>query len=354
VVGTIKAIEGNSITLASDEGGTTFYVTVQDATRMLRVAPAEKDLKNAQPAHLADLQAGDRILVRGRPSDDPHALDAMAIVVMKHTDVAAAHEHEREDWQKRGVGGLVIAVDQASGTITLSVGALGAKRTVTVHTSKNTILRRYAPASPKFDDAKPAPLDQIKPGDQLRARGIRSADDSEIAAEEVVSGTFRNIAGSVTQVDAADNRLTVQDAISKKLVVVRFSSESQLRKLPEEFAQRIAKRIQGGESSGEGSTAGNGGAGSGSQVSAGGSPAGARAADLQQILARIPAASLADLQKGDVVMLVSTQGNASGEVTVITMLAGVDAILRASPNEASSMLLSPWSLGSPSMEGVSP
>ncbi|HXY52296.1 MAG TPA: DUF5666 domain-containing protein [Terriglobales bacterium] len=352
VVGTIKAIEGNSITLASDEGGATLYVTVRDTTRLLRVAPGEKDLKNAQPANLADLQAGDRILVRGRPSDDPHALEATAIVVMKQTDVVAAREREREDWQKRGVGGLVTAVDQVSGTITLSVGALGAKRTVTVHTTKNTILRRYAPASPKFDDAQPAPLDQIKPGDQLRARGTRSADGSEIAAEEVVSGTFRNIAGTVTQVDATDNRLTVQDAISKKPVVVRFSSESQLRKLSEEFAQRIALRLKGSESSGEGSAAGNGSEGSQSQASAGGGAG--RAPDWQQILARIPASSLRDLQKGDVVMLVSTQGSDSAEVTAITVLAGVDAILRASPNGASSMLLSPWSLGSPSLEGASP
>ena len=355
VVGTIQAIEGNSITLAPDEGGATFHVTLQAATRLLRVAPGEKDLKNAQPAHLADLQAGDRILVRGSPSDDPHALEAMAIVVMKQTDVVAAREHEREDWQQRGVGGVVTAVDLASGTITLSVGAaLAAKRTVTVHTTKNTILRRYAPASPKFDDAKPAPLDQIKPGDQLRARGTRSADGSEVAAEEVVSGTFRNIAGPLTQVDAADNRLTVQDAISKKPVMVRFSSESQLRKLPEEFAERIALRLKGSESSGEGSAAGNGSEGSRSQASPGGSGGGGRAPDLQQILSRIPASSLQDLQKGDVVMLVSTQGNDSGEVTAITVLAGVDAILRASPNGASSMLLSPWSLGSPSMEGPSP
>jgi len=146
----------------------------------------------------------------------------------------------------------------------------------------------------------------------------------------------------------------VQDAISKKPVVVRFSSESQLRKLPEEFAERIALRLKGSESSGEGSAAGNGSEGSRSQASPGGSGGAGRAPDLQQILSRIPASSLQDLQKGDVVMLVSTQGNDSGEVTAITVLAGVDAILRASPNGASSMLLSPWSLGSPSMEGPSP
>ena len=39
----------------------------------------------------------------------------------------------------------------------------------------------------------PRPSTQIQPGDQLRARGEKSADGTEITAEEVVSGTFRNI-----------------------------------------------------------------------------------------------------------------------------------------------------------------
>jgi hypothetical protein len=364
VIGTIKAIDGSAITLTSDEG-TSVRVTTQDSTRILRVAPGEKDLKNATAAQMADLQAGDRVLVRGKLSDDTHAITAGVIIVMKSADVAATHEHQKEDWQKRGVGGLVSTVDGAGRTITITVGAFGASRTVAVHTTKNTILRRYAPNSAKFDDAKPAPFEQIKVGDQLRARGTRSADGSELAAEEVVSGTFRTIAGPVTQVDAAANALTVQDAISKKAVVVKFSPDSQLRKLPEEFAQRIAMRLK---SEGEPSAQGNGPAsapnanagvvmqgpqggsgGAGGQVGIGRG----RVPDFQQILSHMPAASLADLQKGEVVMLVSTAGNSSGEVTAITVLAGVDAILRASPNGASSML-SPWSLSAPNVEGASP
>ena len=46
-------------------------------------------------------------------------------------------------------------------------------------------------------------LDQITAGDQLRGRGVRSADGTELAADEVVSGTFRNIAGTVISTDAA-------------------------------------------------------------------------------------------------------------------------------------------------------
>jgi hypothetical protein len=73
--------------------------------------------------------------------------------------------------------------------------------------------------------------------------------------------------------------------------------------------------------------------------------------DLQRLLSRLPNSTLADLQKGDAVMIVSTEGGDSGTVTAITLLAGVDAILTAAPNRSVSSLLSPWSLGAPGGEG---
>ena len=68
-VGTVKAINGNTLTLTSDAGAEV-AVTVQDTTKIVQVAPGQKDLKSAVPIHLADLQPGDRILVRSRTSPD--------------------------------------------------------------------------------------------------------------------------------------------------------------------------------------------------------------------------------------------------------------------------------------------
>src|SRR4029077_13763158 len=128
--------------------------------------------------------------------------------------IADKQAHEREEWQKRGLGGLVSSVDAATGTITVSLPAAGEKKTVAVRLSKDTILRRYAADSVKFDDAKPAPVDQIKPGDQLRARGSRSSDRTEFTADEIVSGTFRNTAGTISALDASAGTITVQDLAS--------------------------------------------------------------------------------------------------------------------------------------------
>lgn len=351
-VGTIKTITGDAITLAPD-AGSALNVAVLDATRIVRIPPGETTLKNATPAQLQDLQAGDRILVAGRLAEDAKTLNASTIVVMKQSDVAAKQEHDREDWQKRGLGGLVSAVDPASGTVTISQPSLNGSKAVTIHAIKTTIVRRYAPDSVKFEDAKLATLADIKPGDQLRARGARSADGSEMDAEEIVSGTFRNLAGTVISADAAANTITVLDLATKKPVVVRVTAESQLRKLPALMAQRLAMRLKGGAAGtagGSGAAAANSGppTTSPAQPSSGGMAEHAHmngSPDLQQILARMPPVTVADLQKGDAVMIVSTEGTASGGVTAITLLAGVEPILESSPKGGQAMILSPWSLG---------
>jgi len=357
-VGTIKTVQADSITVTAEAGGE-ITAKLASSTKILRIAPGEKDLKNAVPMQPQDLQPGDRVLVRGETMGDAHTISALAVIVMKQADVSARQQQERDDWQKRGVGGLVNKVDAGAGTIVISAGGLGASnKTITIHVEKNTILRRYAADSVKFDDAKVAPLDQIKLGDQLRARGARSADGSELTAEEIVSGTFRNIAGTITAVDAANNAMTVKDVIGKNLVTVKVSSDSQMKKLPPQMAQRIAMRLKAASSGGDqqtgaqsGSAAGgNGQAGAGANRRSdsngfrgqGGGPGGNGPPDIQRFLSRLPNGSLADLQKGDAVMIVSTAGGDSGAVTAITLLAGVDPILTATPKATS--LLSPWSL----------
>lgn len=64
-------------------------MTVQDITKIVQVAPGSKDLKSAVAIHLTDLQPGDRILVRSRPSPDGKSAMAAGIIAMKATDVAA-------------------------------------------------------------------------------------------------------------------------------------------------------------------------------------------------------------------------------------------------------------------------
>jgi hypothetical protein len=363
-VGTVKSISGNIIVLSTD-AGSDVSVQVQDATKLLRIAPGQTDLKDATPIQLADIQPGDRILVRGKLAEDGKAVVAASIIAMKKADIAEKQSREREEWQKHGLGGLVNSVDAASGTISIALPSQGEKKSVAVHVSKDTMLRRYSLDSVKFDDAKPAPLDQVKPGDQLRARGTRSPDGTELTAVEIVSGTFRNISGTISAIDTSAGTIIVQDLVVRKSITVRITPESQLRKLPPPVAQRIAARLRGAST--DASSSATSANGSGSPASAEQSPklntppargstsggsdgtgrsGGGGIADLQQMISRMPAAALADLQKGDAVMIVATEGGASGPSTVITLLGGVEPILEASPKGSASTILSPWSLSS--------
>jgi hypothetical protein len=353
-VGTIKTVQADSITVAPPSGAE-ITAKLTSSTKILRVLPGAKDLKSATVLQAQELQPGDGVRVRGQASADGHTITALELIVVKHTDVAAKQQKDRDDWQKRGVGGLVTKIDAASGIVTISSGGVGTTRNISVRITKNTILRRYAPGSVNFDDAKPVPLDQVKIGDQLRARGTRTSDGSEISADEIVTGSFRNIAGTVREVDAGGGTITVQDSISKSPVVVKLTSDSQLKKLPVEMAQRIAMRFKG--------SSGNADKSNGATPSTSEDPQAARAPggapggngngppDLQRMLSRLPNSTLADLHKGDAVMMVATEGADSSTVTAITLLAGVDAILTAAPSKGASTLLSPWSLGSSAGEG---
>jgi co-chaperonin GroES (HSP10) len=350
-VGVVKSIHEKKLVLKTDSGPEV-SISVPDGARIVRLAAGQTDLKSAPAITFAEIQVGDRMLLRGRAGANGD-IEATTIVVMKQADVAQKQQHDREDWQKRGTGGIVSAVDAAAGTFTISVTPT---LSVLVKTSKDTSFLRYSPNSVKFADAQKGTIDQIKTGDQLRARGTRSADGKEIAAEEVISGKFRNIAGTIISIDAANNSITVKDILAKKSVVIKFNSDSQLRKLAPQMAQRLAFFLKGGAQAGPGgptSASGTPGPGTGQGGGAGARPAGGP--DFQQMLNRIPSVTLADLQKEDAVMVVATQGTTGNEVTAITLLGGVEPILTASPNGTSAAaLFSGWNLGAPGGEGGGP
>ena len=353
-VGTIKTISGNQLTLATDAGAE-IKVQLPDGVKVLRVPPGSKDLREATPITLSDLQAGDRILVRGKPGEVAGSILASTVVAMKKADIAEKQAKEREEWQRHGIGGMVGGVDATNNVITIkSLTATGGKE-VRIHVGSSTILRRYAPGSVNFDDAKVAPISEVHAGDQLRARGTKNADGTEFTADEVVSGSFHNIAGMITALNTATSTFTVSDLATKKSVELKVTSDSQMRKLPQPIAQRIAMRLKGNGAdssagTGTGASAGAAAPSSGTQGAAGGAGGGAGGAsrngngDMQQMLSRLPVSPLSDFQKGDVVMIVATEVQNDGPSTVITLLGGVEPILQATSQGQAASILTPWSL----------
>jgi hypothetical protein len=331
-VGTVTAISADTLTVKTD-AGEVHQVQVPAAAVVKRIEPGQKDLSTAVAMQFTDLAIGDRVLVRLNSDAPVGTTQASQIIAIKAADVALKQQKDRDDWQKRGVGGLVKSVDSAAGVIVLTSGVGATAKTITVNTTKTTMLKRYAPASVNFDQAQAAPIDAIHAGDQLRARGAKNADGTEINAEEVISGTFRNVSGMITSLDPATSTLVVKDLATKKQVTIHITPDAQMKRLPDRMAAMLAMRLKGGSgaqpqnaSTQRPSYQGNAGSGGG---------------DSQQMLSRLPAIQLGDLKKGDAVMLVSTDG--VNEVTAITLLAGVEPLLEAPA--ASQNMLNNWSMG---------
>jgi hypothetical protein len=360
-LGTITVIAGDILTVKTD-AGEVHQVQVPSTVAVKRIAPGQRDLSTAEAIQFGDLATGDRVLVKLDPDATATTPQALQVIAVKQADVAMKQQKDREEWQRNGIGGLVKSVDTASSVVIVTSGAGASAKTITVHVAKATMLKRYAPGSVRFDEAQPAPIDAIQAGDQLRARGTKNADGTEIAAEEVVSGGFRNISGTVAATDTAGSTLTVKDLITKKTVTIHVTGETQLRRLPETMARMIAARLKGGAANGAAtgsstvqvrpeSVAGNGkqsGGENGKQWQGRAQGGSNGNGDMQQVLSRAPTVQLSELQKGEAVMLVSTQG--ATDVTAITLVAGVEPLLEAPA--ASQNLLSNWSMGSGGAEAA--
>ncbi|MGA8159605.1 MAG: hypothetical protein WBD32_04600 [Acidobacteriaceae bacterium] len=349
VLGTVESASGNTVVVKTDAGASA-KVTVSDTARILRTAPGEKTLAGATKITVDDIGAGDRVLmvVAGDPPT------ASIVVVNKKSDLEARQQQEQEDWQRRGVGGIAKSVDAAAGTVTIASGA----RTITIHTTPGTIVRRYAPDSVKFSDAQASTLAAIQPGDQVTARGDKSADGDEVTAEEIVSGSFRNIAGMVVATDASAGSFTVKDLFTKKTITIKTTPDSDMRKLDPQTAQMIAMRLKGGA----GQAGGGNGAGEhrvqGAPGQAGGqgqpgmhAPGGnGNGGGLARVLARSPEIHVSDLHKGDAVIIVAASGSPE-TATAIHLVAGVEPMLQASASGSQSMFSSAWNLGGGSAGG---
>jgi len=374
VVGTVTAVGTGVLTVKTD-AGVERKVTVPEGIKLQRIAPGEKDLSKAATIQFTDLAVGDRVLVRLAPEPTSDPVTAISLVAIPQADLAQKQQKDREEWQRNGVGGLVKSVDAGTGLVVITSGAGPTQKTITLHTTPATTLRRYAADSVDFNEAKPAPLEVIKAGDQLRARGTKSADGLDVAAVEVVSGSFRNISGTIASINQADSTLTLKDLLTKQNVTVHVGQDAQMRKLPDAMAKVLASmtkpgdagaagnggsgaaggagaagqpRPQYGNGQGGNGQAGNGQSGTG-QAAGGDAGNGRRGGDLQSMLSRAPAIHLSDLQKGDAVMLVSTQG--TSEVTAVTLLAGVEPLLQA-PASTQNMLLSNWNMSSGGAEAA--
>ncbi len=335
-LGAVKATSSTGFTLTT-ASGQAITVDVPATAKVLVVPPGSKDLSSATQGTLSDVAVGDHALVSGNA--EAQGITAQRVILMKAQAIAASRAAEEEAWQ-RGGGGIVKSVDAASGKILITSGL----KTVTVLVSPQTAIRRYAPGSVRFADAMPGALAEIQKGDQLLVRGTKSADGSTITADAIVTGSFGNYSGLIASIDQQAGTISLTDLATHKKVVIAVTAKSDLRSLPKPIAERFAAQMRAANHPGGQTPQGPPRPGGPPAQSADASR-GRAGLDLSHMLSQLPAEPLAGLKVGDAVMIVATLSATSQQTPqAVTLLTGVEPILRASP-KGQSMTLSPWSLG---------
>jgi hypothetical protein len=348
IIGEVTSIDSASkqLKLKGDDGAA-YTVTLSDNTSFLRVPPGETDLKKAAKIAFSDVAVGDRALARGPLAEDTKTVPARTVVIMTKADLAKKHQHDQAEWQTRGVVGTVSALNAANKEVTITTRGREPK-TIVIDASAADF-RRYSPESVKFADAKPSSFTDLQPGDTLRALGDKSDDGLHVKAEEVVSGAFQTMAGTVDSVDPAAGEVRITNLQTKKPVVVHINEGTLSRRLDPAMAAILARRLHpeaatvaaGAPGAPQAPPGGPGGPG-GFRGGGPGGPGGG--GDLQQVLERMPALSLADLKKGDAVIVSSSKGPGDASVTAFAFVAGVEPFLAAAPRTAGQVNLGSWNL----------
>ena len=339
VSGEVVAVDAASRQIfVKTDAGSVVIVTVAETTSYKRIDPRNPSANTATAMTFAEIGAGDRVLARGRPSDDRKTLvGPKMIFVSTKADLAAKQEAERAEWKRRGIVGVVAAVNPQTREITLQTRGPQGPQPVIIPVTEKVKLRRYAPDSVKFGDAKPSTFEEIKVSDQLRAKGDRSEDGARFTPEEVVTGTFRTALGTITAVNSEKGELTIKQMQGDQPLTVVISKDSVLKRIPAEAMAMMGGGMPGAggapPAGGGGAAAAGGGGGprppgqggpGGGGGSGGGGP---RGFDMQQMIENLPPTTVAELKPGSMIVISSTVGADPTRVTAIQLVSGIEPLM---------------------------
>jgi hypothetical protein len=339
-IGEVKSIDATAkqLTIKTD-AGSTVTVSLSDKTTYKKLAPGETSLTNASDVTFADLAEGDRIMARGNVAADLKSVPALMVVVMTKGDLAKKADAERAEWRRRGILGVITALKPETKEITISNRTIAGTQSVVIPVTDKTEMKRYAPDSIKFGDAKPSNFSELKVGDQLRALGDRTEDPLRFNPQKVVTGSFRTVGGVVTAVDPATGQIKINELEKKTPLTIVIKQDAVLRRFPAEMGMGFGPRPGGGPGGAAGGQGGQGGSAGGGQAAAQGNapqrpqgagpggPGGRPGFNINDMLERLPTISIADVKVGDTIIVSSTQGVDPTRLTAISLVAGADTLL---------------------------
>jgi hypothetical protein len=331
VAGTVKSIDGDKLVLDTAKGETTIAVAATAAVK--KVSAANPSLSAAVASAFAEIVAGDRVVLTALPMADGKLNPARTVLIISKADIASRDKSNAEAWRTRGVAGVVESVNPETKQITVKVsGPMGASTNIVVTPKADAKVLKYAPDSNRFADAKPSSVETIAKDDSIQALGDKSEDGTSLTAEVILTGSYRQVLGTVKSVDAANGEVVVTERGTNKDVTISLANATMMKRLPQEFAERMSGA---GRPAGQGAPGGQPGAGAPPAGGAPGQgPAGPRPGGMgprgnfNDLLERFPTVTVAQLVPGEMIGVVAAKDAGATKVKAFKMLAGIEPFVR--------------------------
>jgi hypothetical protein len=312
--------------------GSKVTLTLSDSTVFMRIPPGEKTKDKFIKITATDFTLGDSVFARGRISEDRKTMPAREFYVMSKGEIADKKDREREAWRTRGISGTISALKPEANEITIDARTAEGPKPIVIAANAGTKYRRYAPNSVRFSDAKPGSFADLVVGDQVRALGAKSSDGARFTPDEIVSGSFQTLTGTISEIDADQRELKLSDQASHQSITVVVSKDSTLRRLTPELLAALAPAKPAGPNppapaaSGPAKTSG----------------------DLQEMFDRLPTFSLTELKVGDAILISSAKSSDATRVTAMAVVSGVGPLLQSAQGDGKkAVALGAMSLGGP-------
>lgn len=358
LIGEVTAIDrAAGKIVVSTEAKTSATVTVGEKTVFRRVAPGQTSLVGAEQITLADVKVGDRVLIPGGATAENVVV--RQFIVMAREAITAQRDKERETRRARTINGRVTAVNIDKKEIVIQPRGGGAQaETLTISAAANAKILRYAPDSLKIADAVSGTFSDVRVGDQIRVVGDKNADGTSVSAEEIFSGAVSRSVGTIAEINQARGEVTVKNLQSGQLMTVAVGKNTTLARITPEVADTLKQRFErrrerqtaGGaeqltpeqrenrrrerreqrrtnRANGNGNQAGNqnnqADAKRNSQDNQGGNQNNNQPGNRnpQQLFENLPPIKIADLKKGDAVLITATSGG-TAQMTAVSIVTG--------------------------------
>jgi hypothetical protein len=336
VLGTVTELKADTReVVVTTAAGSKVTLTLSDSTVFMRIPPGEKTKDRFIKITATDFGVGDSVYARGRISEDQKTMPAREFFVMSKGEITDKRDREREAWRTRGIAGTITALKPEANEITIDARTAEGPKPIVIAANAGTKYRRYAPNSVRFSDAKSGSFADLSVGDQVRALGAKSSDGARFTPDEIVSGSFQTLTGTINEIDTGKGELKLSDQTSHQSVTVVVKKDSTLRRLTPELLAALTQTPPGKPA--EPSAA----------PPAVSSPAKA-SGDLQEMFEQLPTLTLSELKVGDAILVSSTKSGEAMRVTAIAVVSGVGPLLQSAQGDRrKAVALGQMSVGGP-------